>query len=44
MVGTAGGWHSHLAILTDKASSRTLPAFCDVFRSVDGQYEKRIPR
>ena len=44
MVGTAGGWHCHLAILEDKAWGRVPPAFWDVFRKYDGEYEKRIPR
>jgi uncharacterized protein YndB with AHSA1/START domain len=44
MVGTAGGWHCHLAILVDKAWGRVPPAFWDVFRKYDGEYENRIPR
>ena len=44
MVGTSGGWHTHLAILVDKAHGRVPPAFWDVFRGIDGEYEKRIPR
>jgi uncharacterized protein YndB with AHSA1/START domain len=44
MTGFAGGWHCHLAILTDKAYGRTPPAFWDVFRKFGGEYDKRIPR
>ncbi|SJZ71315.1 Activator of Hsp90 ATPase homolog 1-like protein [Enhydrobacter aerosaccus] len=44
MVGTAGGWHCHLAILVDKAHGRMPPAFWDVFRKYDGEYDRRIPQ
>jgi uncharacterized protein YndB with AHSA1/START domain len=44
MVGNAEGWQSHLAILEDKAWGRVPPAFWDVFRKYDGEYEKRIPK
>ena len=44
MVGTAGGWHTHLAILVERANGRVPPAFWDVFREVDGKYEARVPR
>jgi hypothetical protein len=44
MTGFAGGWHCHLAILTDKAHGRVPPAFWDVFRKFDGEYDRRIPR
>ncbi len=43
MVGTAGGWHCHLAILVEKAYGYIPPAFWDVFRKYDGEYDKRIP-
>ncbi len=43
MVGTAGGWHCHLSILVDKAWGRVPPAFWDVFRKYDGEYDRRIP-
>jgi uncharacterized protein YndB with AHSA1/START domain len=44
MMGFAGGWHCHLFILEEKAWGRTPPAFWDVFRNVDGEYDARIPR
>jgi uncharacterized protein YndB with AHSA1/START domain len=44
MVGVAGGWHAHLAILVDRAYGRVPVAFWDVFRSIDGKYDKHIPR
>jgi uncharacterized protein YndB with AHSA1/START domain len=44
MVGVSGGWHSHLAVLVDKAYGRVPPAFWDLWRSIDGQYDKRIAR
>jgi uncharacterized protein YndB with AHSA1/START domain len=40
-VGVSGGWHSHLAILEDKANGRVPPAFWDVWRQFDGVYDKR---
>jgi uncharacterized protein YndB with AHSA1/START domain len=42
--GFAGGWHCHLAILADKAHGHVPPAFWDVFRQFDGEYDRRIPR
>jgi uncharacterized protein YndB with AHSA1/START domain len=43
MVGVSGGWHAHLAVLVEKAYGRVPPAFWDLWRSIDGQYDKRIP-
>jgi uncharacterized protein YndB with AHSA1/START domain len=40
-VGVSGGWHSHLAILEERANGRTPPAFWDVWRRYDGVYDKR---
>ena len=42
--GTAGGWHCHLTILVEKLEGRTPPAFWDVFRRIDAEYAKGIPR
>jgi uncharacterized protein YndB with AHSA1/START domain len=44
MVGVSGGWHAHLAVLVDKTHGRVPPAFWDLWRSIDGQYDKRIAR
>lgn len=44
MVGTMGGWHTHLAILVERAHGRTPPAFWELFRRIDGKYEERVPR
>ena len=44
MVGVSGGWHTHLAVLVDKAYGRVPPAFWDLWRSIDGQYDTRIAR
>ena len=33
-VDVSGGWHSHLAILQDKAEGKVPPAFWDVWRQV----------
>jgi uncharacterized protein YndB with AHSA1/START domain len=40
-LNVSGGWHSHLAILEDKANGRVPPAFWDVWRQFDGVYDKR---
>lgn len=44
MVGVAGGWQSHLEVLTEKAHGRVPRAFWDIFRESDGQYDGRIPK
>ncbi len=44
MMGVSGGWHTHLAVLVDKAYGRIPPAFWDLWRTIDGQYAKRIAR
>jgi uncharacterized protein YndB with AHSA1/START domain len=44
MVNVSGGWHTHLTVLADKAYGRVPPAFWDLWRSIDGQYDKRIAR
>jgi len=41
--GVSGGWHAHLAILEDKANGRVPPAFWNVWRSMEGAYDKRYP-
>jgi uncharacterized protein YndB with AHSA1/START domain len=41
--GVSGGWHAHLAILEDKANGRVPPGFWDVWRSMEGAYDKRYP-
>jgi hypothetical protein len=40
-VNISGGWHSHLAILQDKAEDKTPPPFWDVWRETEHAYEKR---
>jgi hypothetical protein len=40
-VNVSGGWHSHLAILQYKAEGQVPPAFWDIWRQVDGVYDKR---
>ncbi len=44
MVDVSGGWHTHLAVLVDKSHGRTPPAFWDLWRGIDGQYDRRIAR
>ncbi|MDB5394362.1 MAG: hypothetical protein JWM91_1868 [Rhodospirillales bacterium] len=43
MVGTAGGWNSHLRMLTDRLEGREPPAFWAVHADVDGLYDRRFP-
>ncbi|HEY2011473.1 MAG TPA: SRPBCC family protein [Rhizomicrobium sp.] len=40
-VDVSGGWHTHLAILEERANGRMPPAFWDVWRRHDGVYDKR---
>jgi len=40
-VDVSGGWHSHLAILQDKAEGKVPPAFWDVWRQSEGVYDQR---
>jgi uncharacterized protein YndB with AHSA1/START domain len=40
-IDVSGGWHSHLDILQDKAEGKVPPAFWDVWRAIEGQYQKR---
>ena len=42
LIGVSGGWHTHLAVLVDKAYGRVPPAFWDLWRTIDGRYAKRI--
>jgi uncharacterized protein YndB with AHSA1/START domain len=42
-VMVSGGWHSHLAILQDKAEGKVPPAFWDVWRKTEGVYDSRYP-
>ena len=44
LVGSMGGWHTHLNILVERANGGTPAAFWDVFRRIDGTYESRVPR
>jgi uncharacterized protein YndB with AHSA1/START domain len=37
----SGGWHSHLTMLQYKAEGRRPPSIWDVWRQVDGVYDKR---
>jgi uncharacterized protein YndB with AHSA1/START domain len=37
----SGGWHSHLTMLQYKAEGQTPPSIWDVWRQVDGVYDKR---
>ncbi|MES2471723.1 MAG: SRPBCC family protein [Pseudomonadota bacterium] len=37
----SGGWHSHLAMLQHKAEGRVPPSIWDVWRQLQGVYDKR---
>jgi len=39
----SNGWHSHLAILQDKAEGKVPPAFWDVWRQTKDFYDRRYP-
>lgn len=44
MVQTSGGWHTHLAILVERANGRVPQPFWRVFGDIEAEYEKRIPK
>ncbi len=44
MVQTSGGWHTHLAILVERANDRVPKPFWTVFGDIEAEYEKRIPK
>lgn len=43
MVGVAGGWHSHLAVLQARLEGRDPPPFWAMVERLEGDYEARIP-
>ncbi len=43
MVGVSGGWHIHLAILTDILSGTKPRPFWSTLAKLEAEYEKRIP-
>ena len=43
-VDVSGGWHSHLAILQDRAEDKTPDAFWDVWRRTEHIYDQRYPK
>jgi len=44
LVQTSGGWHTHLAILVERAHGRTPPASWTVFGNIEAEYEELYPR
>lgn len=43
VVGVAGGWHSHLAVLAARLEGREGPRFWDLVDRLEGEYRERIP-
>lgn len=43
MVGVAGGWHSHLAVLEARLEGRDPPPFWPMVERVERDYEERVP-
>lgn len=43
MVGVAGGWHSHLAMLEARLEGRDPPPFWPLVERVEREYEARVP-
>lgn len=41
-VGTAGGWHTHLAILEAKLAGITPPSFWMLFHGIEQDYQERL--
>jgi uncharacterized protein YndB with AHSA1/START domain len=44
MLGVAGGWHSHLAVLTDRLNARPPRGFWSIHAKVEEDYKKRLVR
>jgi len=44
MIGTAGGWHSHLRMLVDRVAGTEPPAFWAVHMENDGLYDRIFPK
>jgi uncharacterized protein YndB with AHSA1/START domain len=42
MLGVAGGWHSHLAVLSDRLSGREPRAFWSIHAKAEEEYKKRL--
>ena len=42
MLSVATGWHTHLAMLVERAEGRTPVAFWTIWRSLDGVYAGRV--
>ena len=43
MVQTSGGWHTHLAILVERANGRTPTAFWTVFGDIEARVREAYP-
>jgi uncharacterized protein YndB with AHSA1/START domain len=43
MVGVAGGWHSHLAVLEARLDGRDPPPFWPMVERVEQDYQERVP-
>jgi uncharacterized protein YndB with AHSA1/START domain len=43
MINVAGGWHTHLAILTDQANGRTPRPFWSTWTGIKDEYQRRLP-
>ena len=44
MLGTAGGWHTHLAILENRLADITPPSFWTLFAGIEADYKWRLNR
>ncbi len=42
MLSVAGGWHAHLAVLSEQLNGRSPPSFWTLFEQLEGEYEKRL--
>lgn len=43
ILSVAGGWHTHLGILSDRLAGREPPGFWATIAQLETEYEKRIP-
>jgi len=44
MISVSGGWHAHLAILTDRLNDRAPASFWEAHTRLEAEYERRIPK
>lgn len=44
LLGVAGGWHAHLALLADRLEGRPVGGFWRLHTRLEAEYDRRLPR